>query len=73
MLIDGDFADIALTSIVQMYPQLRLAFIQDHRVSLKTATTLYDVWAGSPADRSHTFRQLCRGLVAFLRIAFLIT
>jgi len=54
----------ALAREANHYPQVRLLYVKNNRVSAQTAANLYSGWADDSADRSHMFRQVCRGAVA---------
>ncbi len=62
----------AITQVSDTYPQIRLAHVQNNRLSLTTATNLYRSWANDPADRNHIFHQLCRGLIAAMESYFVL-
>lgn len=55
-----------LAGAAARFPQVRLIYVQNNRVSMKTAANLFTSWGDDPADRVHYFRQLCRGAVAVL-------
>ncbi|MDP9121606.1 MAG: DUF4388 domain-containing protein [Acidobacteriota bacterium] len=54
----------ALGRQANKYPQVRLLYVKNNRVSVQTAVNLYAAWADDSADRGHMFRQLGRGTLA---------
>ncbi|HVT18333.1 MAG TPA: DUF4388 domain-containing protein [Thermoanaerobaculia bacterium] len=60
-----------MARVASSYPQVRILDVADNRISFQAAARLYTHWAGDPAERPRTFRQLCRAAASMIEEHFM--
>ncbi len=48
------------------YPQLRLLYVENSRLSAEAISAVHSTWNSDPSERQETFCQLAQGMTAIL-------
>jgi len=58
----------ALAAALDDYPQTRILYVTNNRISVKTVQNMYRNWGDDPADRLFFMRQVARGIIFTLEL-----